>query len=219
VSESLQRQLPFIVVLNFAIAAALLMVLARYVMAKPLALRPGARQNAGEFVLDWFVDLARRVHPRQVGLIAPFLATLFLLILLSNLLALIPLPLLRIPPASFYSVPLALALVAVVGVPVLVARINGPRAALRHSFWPNPLHLVGQVSDTLSLSLRLYGNIGGEYVVAILAAQAAPYGIPLIIHTLGLIPAVVQPIVFTLLTASFLTTSITVETGERRSAR
>ena len=64
------------------------------------------------------------------------------------------------------------------------------------------------MSHTLSLSLRLYGNIGAEVLVAALAAQAAPYGLPLVIDALGLIPAVVQPIVFTLLTASFLATAV-----------
>jgi F0F1-type ATP synthase membrane subunit a len=47
--------------------------------------------------------------------------------------------------------------------------------------------------------------------VAALAASAAPYGIPLIIHALGLIPATVQPMVFILLTASFLATAVATE--------
>ena len=79
---------------------------------------------------------------------------------------------------------------------------------MKHIFWPNPLQLVAEASHTLSLSLRLYGNIGGELLVASLATQAAPYGIPLIIYTLGLIPASVQPIVFTLLTVNFLATAV-----------
>ena len=44
--------------------------------------------------------------------------------------------------------------------------------------------------------------------MAALAAQAAPYGLPLVIDVLELIPAVVQPIVFTLLTASFLAAAV-----------
>lgn len=141
-------------------------------------------------------------------LIAPFLATLFLLILFSNLLTLIPIPILRFPPTAYYSGPLALALVAVLGGVVIAARIEGPGATLKHLVWPNPLQIIGDVSHTLSLSLRLYGNIGAEVLVAALAAKAAPYGLPLVIDTLGLIPAVVQPIVFTLLTASFLATAM-----------
>jgi F-type H+-transporting ATPase subunit a len=199
-----ERMLPFIVVVNFAVVAAILIVLGRVATSRPLSELPEARQNAAELVLEWFVNQARRIHAGSVMLIAPFLATLFLLILLSNLLALLPVPILRIPPTSYFSVPLGLALIAVLGVIVLKARIDGARAAFRHSFWPNPLQLIGDASHTLSLSLRLYGNIGGEYLVAVLAAQAAPYGIPVVIHALGLIPASVQPIVFTLLTADFL---------------
>jgi F-type H+-transporting ATPase subunit a len=199
-----ERFLPWIVIANFALVATVLLVLGRLAVSRPLTEVPDGRQNAAELVLDWFVGLARRIHAGSVLLVAPFLATLFLLILFSNLLAILPIPILRIPPTAYYSGPLALALVAVIGVMVLKVRVDGVRAMLSRAFWPNPLQLVGDASHTLSLSLRLYGNIGGEYLVAVLASQAAPYGIPVVIHALGLIPASVQPIVFTLITAEFL---------------
>jgi F-type H+-transporting ATPase subunit a len=208
VPETVRQYLPYIVILNFAIVAALLLMLGKLVTARPLKELPDGLQNAAELALDWFVNQARRIHAPSVRIIAPFLGSLFLLILCSNLLALLPLPLLKIPPTSYFSGPLALALVAVLGVIVIVARINGVWAAVKHSVWPNPLQLVAEVSHTLSLSLRLYGNIGGEYIVAVLATQAAPYGIPIVIHALGLIPASVQPMVFTLLTANFLATAV-----------
>jgi F-type H+-transporting ATPase subunit a len=204
VMTAADRLLPWIVIVNFAVVAAVLMILGRLATARPLTELPEGRQNAAELALDWFVDLSRRIHPGSVMLVAPFLATLFLLILFSNLLAVLPIPLLKIPPTAYFSVPLGLAVVSVLGVIALKARIDGARAAVRHLVWPNPLQLVGEATHTLSLSLRLYGNIGGEYLVAVLAAQAAPWGIPLVIHALGLIPATVQPIVFTLLTADFL---------------
>lgn len=207
-SETVVRYLPWIAIANFAVVAALLVVLGWIATARKLEEVPGPIQNAAELVLDWFVKQARAVEPGRVTLIAPFLATLFLLILGSNLLAVLPIPILRIPPTAYFSGPFALALVAVLGVVVLAARIRGVGAMLKHLVWPNPLQLVGEVSHTLSLSLRLYGNIGGEFIVASLAAAAAPYGIPIIIHALGLIPAVVQPLVFTLLTVNFLATAI-----------
>jgi F-type H+-transporting ATPase subunit a len=212
-SETVVRYLPYIVIVNFLLVALLLVVLGKVVTARPLEELPGGLQNAAELALEWFVSLARGVDPRRVTLIAPFLATLFLLILGSNLLAFLPVPILRIPPTAYFSGPLALALVAVLGGMVLSARIRGGRAALFHLFWPNPLQLVAEVSHTLSLSLRLYGNIGGEFIVAALAAQAAPIGIPLITQALGLIPATVQPLVFTLLTVNFL--GIAVHPGGR----
>ena len=207
-SATVVRYLPYIVVVNFLLVATLLVVLGRLATARPLKELPDGRQNAAEAVLDWFVAQAPSIHPESVTLIAPFLATLFLLILFSNLLAILPVPILNIPPTSYYSGPLALAVIAVVGVIVICAKMRGGRAAVKHIFWPNPLQLVAEASHTLSLSLRLYGNIGGELLVASLATQAAPYGIPLIIYTLGLIPASVQPIVFTLLTVNFLATAV-----------
>jgi F-type H+-transporting ATPase subunit a len=210
--------LPYIVIVNFLLAAAFLVLLGALATRGPLGELPDGRQNAAEAVLDWFVTLARGIHPGRVALIAPFLATLFLLILVCNLLALLPVPLLSIPPTSYFSGPLALALVAVGGALAICARIRGPWATVKHGFWPNPLQLVAEVSHTLSLSLRLYGNIGGEFLVAALAAQVVPYGIPLIIHALGLIPAVVQPVVFTLLTVSFLATSVPSTAGSPEPA-
>ncbi len=215
-SETAARYLPYIVVANFLFAATVLVVLARLATARPLKELPDGRQNAAEAVLDWFVAQARSIHPASVTLIAPFLATLFLLILFSNLLVILPVPILSIPPMAYYSGPLALALVSVLGAIVICARIRGVRAVMRHLVWPNPLQLVAEASHILSLSLRLYGNIGGEFLVASLAAKAAPYGIPLIIHTLGLIPASVQPIVFTLLTVNFLATAVPVQGPPRR---
>ena len=210
-SETVARLLPWIVIGNFLLVAVLLVILGRIATARPLREMPDGAQNAAELVLDWFVDQARRIEPSSVSLIAPFLATLFLLILGSNLLAYLPLPVLRIPPTAYFSGPFALALVAVLGSLVIGAKIRGVRRSLRHLVWPNPLQLVGEASHALSLSLRLYGNIGGEFIVAALAASAAPYGIPLIIHALGLIPATVQPLVFILLTASFLATAVSTE--------
>jgi F-type H+-transporting ATPase subunit a len=208
VSPALAPYLPGIVLVNFLLVGVLLLGLGRIAMARPLTELPDGAQNGAELVLEWFIEQARRIAPGSVTVVAPFLASLFLMILGGNLLAVLPIPLLRIPPAAYFSVPLGLALVAVLGSIVVGARLTGPGAAFKHLVWPNPLQLVGDVSHVLSLSLRLYGNIAGEFLVATLAASAAPYGVPLIIHALGLIPAVVQPLVFVLLTISFLATAV-----------
>jgi len=216
--EAVARYLPYIVIFNFLVVSLLLLVLGKVATARPLKELPDGVQNAAELALDWFVDQARGIDPRRVTLIAPFLATLFLLILFSNLLAVLPLPILQIAPTAYFSGPLALALISLLGVIVISARIRGVPGALGHLFWPNPLQLVAEVSHGLSLSLRLYGNIGAEAIVATLAARAAPYGLPLIIGALGLIPAAVQPLVFTLLTADALATAVQAEETPARSA-
>jgi F-type H+-transporting ATPase subunit a len=128
-------------------------------------------------------------------------------------------PIINIPPTSYYSGTLTLALIAILGITVISARFNGLAGAVKHLLWPNPLQIIAEVGHTLSLSLRLFGNIGGEFMVALLVAKAAPYGIPLIIHALGLIPAFIQPLVFTLLTTNFLAEAIHTEKKQPRKQK
>jgi F-type H+-transporting ATPase subunit a len=217
VSETVLHLLPYIVIFNFGLAALALVALAFVMTRKITPEAPDALQNAAEYVLEWFVGRAREIRPDGVSVIAPFLASLFLFILFCNLLSVISFPVINIPPTSYYSGTLTLALIAILGITIINTRFNGLAGAAKHLFWPNPLQIVSEVSHTLSLSLRLFGNIGGEFMVALLVAKAAPYGIPLIIHALGLIPAFIQPLVFTLLTTNFLAEAVHRE--ERRPRR
>jgi len=206
--EAIRHLLPYIVIVNFALVALVLIALAFITTRRALTEVPDGLQNAAEFVLEWFVRLARDMRPDGVPVIAPFLASLFLFILFSNLLCILSIPVINIPPTAYYSGPLTLALIAMIGITVLSSRFKGIAGSLKHLFWPNPLQIISQIGDTLSLSLRLFGNIGGEFLVVLLVTKAAPYGIPLVIHALGLIPAFIQPMVFTLLTANFLAEAV-----------
>jgi F-type H+-transporting ATPase subunit a len=217
-SDTIRQWIPYIVIFNFAFVALVLIVLAFVTMRRKPAEVPDTVQNAAEYVLEWFVRLARDMRPDGVPVIAPFLACLFLFILFCNLLCILPFPVINVPPTAYYSGTLTLALIAMIGITVISARFTGLFGAARHFFWPNPLQIISQIGHTLSLSLRLFGNIGGEFMVALLVAQAAPYGIPLIIHALGLIPAVIQPLVFALLTANFMAEAVQSEEKQRHDA-
>jgi F-type H+-transporting ATPase subunit a len=187
------------------------------------ATRPSGRQNVGEWVLQFFVGKGREIahgpkRERILRLVTSFLATAFLFIITCNLIAILPIPILNRPPTSHFSVTLALAMCAVIGTLIISAAVKGTRKTLLHLFWPNPLQWVSELTDVLSLSLRLFGNIAGEFMTVALVLLVVPWGIPLILHALGLIPAFVQALVFTLLTASFLANAIHVEDEKPASA-
>jgi F-type H+-transporting ATPase subunit a len=166
---------------------------------------PEGRQNVAEGIMDFFYGQARKLHRTETTrAVAGFLATCFLLILLSNAVAMFPIPYVNYPPTAFFSITLGLALSAVVGTLVLSGAFNGLKATAKHLVWPNPLQIISEITDVLSLSLRLFGNIAGEYLTLVLVTSAIAIGIPLILHVLGLIPTFVQALVFTLLTASFI---------------
>ena len=165
------------------------------------------------------VDKAREMaHGKQkdriLRLVSSLLATFFLFIIVSNLMAILPLPVINRPPTSHFSVTLALALCAVFGTLLISTVVKGGGKTLMHLVWPNPLQWVSELTDIMSLSLRLFGNIAGEYMTVALVLLVVPWGIPLILHALGLIPAFVQALVFTLLTASFLANAIHVADEE-----
>lgn len=213
---------PYIVVVNTAIVSLVLIVAGWMLGARKLTSGvPGGAQNVGEAAADYFLRKAREMsdgldRARVVRAVAPFLGTLFLMIVASNLFVLVPIAIVNRPPTSYFSVTLALALCSVVGTLVLSAMFKGAGAAVKHLFWPNPMQWVSEVTDVASLSLRLFGNIGGEYMTLVLVAAVVPYGIPLVLHVLGLIPIFVQALVFTLLTASFLASAIH---GERHETK
>jgi F-type H+-transporting ATPase subunit a len=175
---------------------------------------PEGRQNMAEGIMDFFYGQAQKIHRKETTpAVAGFLATCFLLILLSNAVAMFPIPYINYPPTAFFSITLGLALCAVIGSLALSGVFNGMKATLRHLVWPNPLQIISEITDVLSLSLRLFGNIAGEYLTLVLVSSAIAIGIPLILHVLGLIPTFVQALVFTLLTASFIAGAL-----ERHSA-
>ena len=212
-----------VVVVNALIVSAVLVGLGWFLARGKLTSGvPKGRQVLGEFATDFFLKKARGMvydydRDTVVQTVTPFLGTLFFFILASNLFAMIPIPVVNRPPTSFYSVTLGLAVSAIFGNLVIAARLKGPTGALKHLFWPNPVQFVSEITDVLSMSLRLFGNIGGEYMTLVLVAAVVPVGIPLILHVLGLIPTFVQAFVFTLLTASFLASGLHREERSRKA--
>ena len=212
-----------VVVLNAVVVSAVLIGLGWFLARGKLTSGvPKGRQVLGEFATDFFLNKARGMvydydRDTVVQTVTPFLGTLFFFILVSNLFAMIPIPVVNRPPTSFYSVTLGLAVSAIFGNLVVAARLKGPTGALKHLFWPNPVQFVSEITDVLSMSLRLFGNIGGEYMTLVLVAAVVPVGIPLILHVLGLIPTFVQAFVFTLLTASFLASGLHREERSRKA--
>jgi F0F1-type ATP synthase membrane subunit a len=203
-----------IVIVNSTVAGGILVGTGAWLAHGHLSVSaPDKRQVVGESILQFFVGKSREMargprRDRIMRLVPSMLATLFLFIIVCNLFAMLPLPIVNRPPTSHFSVTLALALCAVVGTLLISGAVKGPGRTLKHLFWPNPLQWVSEFTDVMSLSLRLFGNIAGEYMTVALVLLVVPIGIPLILHALGLIPAFVQALVFTLLTTSFIANAI-----------
>ncbi len=204
-----------VVMVNAALVGGLLVAVGAWIAhGKLSAVTPSRRQHTGEAALAFFVGKAESMAPqgeqreRVIRIVVPFLAAFFMFIIASNMLAVFPFPIINRPPTSHFSTTLGLAILSVLGTLAISARVRGVGATVKHLFWPNPLQWVSEITDVLSLSLRLFGNIAGEYMTLVLVSMYAFIGIPLVLHALGVIPAFVQALVFTLLTSSFIATAI-----------
>jgi len=102
-----------------------------------------------------------------------------------------------------------MALVVLIMVFAFTIKVKGLKGFTKSFFTAMlPFDLIGYVSRTMSLSLRLFGNIlGGEVIVAVLFSLV-PVGVPLIMVLISSITGILQAYVFTVLAASYIASSV-----------
>jgi F-type H+-transporting ATPase subunit a len=127
----------------------------------------------------------------------PFIGTLWLFIGAANLVGL--LPGLR-SPTSDLSLTLALAMLVFLSVHWFGIRIDGLKGYLRHYLDPNPIllpfHLLGEITRTLALAVRLFGNMMSLEMAALLVLLVAGFLAPVPILMLHIVEALVQAYIF-----------------------
>lgn len=138
----------------------------------------------------------------------PFIGTLFLFIVISNVCIIIPW---YEPPTGSLSTTTALALAVFLSVPFFSIRQRGVKGYLKSYIEPTfimlPFNIIGEVSRTLALAVRLFGNImSGGMVVAILLS-IAPFIFPVLINVLGLLTGVVQAYIFAILATVYISSA------------
>jgi F-type H+-transporting ATPase subunit a len=147
---------------------------------------------------------------KEVGLSAPeryigFIGTLFIFIATANLLTLVPG---YTPPTSSLSTTAALALCVFVAVPAFGVGRRGWRRYLKSYLQPTiimlPFNLISELSRTLALAVRLFGNMmSGTMIIAILLT-ITPFIFPVAMTALGLLTGLVQAYIFSILATVYV---------------
>ncbi len=198
-------------------AVLLLVTLLSILVTRNLRLIPGKVQAAGESLVEFLIDavIAPSIGSREKAIrFLPFLGTLFLFILFSNWMGLLPGAVLHIPgfkpPTSTLAVTAGLAIMV-----FAVTHYHGIKAKGIHYFshfvqpfaWMLPLNIIEELIKPVSLSLRLFGNIfGGETIVWVLLSLV-PWFVPLPIMGLELFFGFLQAFIFTTLAAVYIGTA------------
>ena len=189
---------------------------------------PGMFQNAIEYTVDGLYSLTESISGQNAKKIFPWFMGFFTIILVTNITALFPgfgtigfgkgadfIPLFR-SATSDINTTLALALVATVATQVLAIRAVGIKGHIaRYLSW-NPiflfvgiLELLSVFTNIISLSFRLFGNIfAGEVVLSTISGIFA-FLLPLPFMALEIIVALVQALVFAILTMGFMSILMT----------
>ena len=147
----------------------------------------------------------REITGRDPDDYLPFLGTLFLFISLSNFLAIVPG---YQPPTGSLTTTSALAVCVFFAVPAFGIAKDGVGRYLRHYIRPSvfmlPFHVIGELSRTLALAVRLFGNVMSGTLIAGLLLSVAPLFLPVLMQALGLLIGQIQAYIFAILATVYI---------------
>jgi len=176
----------------------------------------GPGQNVLEAVVVFLLDQIREVTNQKPEPYLPFVGTLFLFIVTSNVLSVVPG---FHPPTGSLTTTAALAVCVFVAVPVFGIAKLGLRAYLGNYLRPSPFllpfTLIGELSRTLALAVRLFGNVMSGTVVAAILLSVVPLLFPIVMQAFGLLIGVIQAYIFAILAIVYIASGT--ELQERRA--
>jgi F-type H+-transporting ATPase subunit a len=191
------------------VASALIIAFALVVRLGLAAQRQSGWQVAAEFVVEHLEGVMRDLFGADPRPYTPLVVTLALYIVTCNLLGLVPG--MRSPTADF-STTAALAMLVFLAVPIYGIRAQGVRGYLRHYLEPMPvllpLEVVTELSRTLALAVRLFGNIASEELIIAVLLSLAGLLVPVPLMMLAVLTGVIQAYIFAVLTVVYLSAAV-----------
>jgi len=176
---------------------------------------PGTLQNITEIVYELVKSIAfTQMGPSYYSQFLPFVATIFLFVLGSNLAgALIPWKLVEIPsgelaaPTNDINTTACLALLTSFAYFFAGFKIKGIGYFTRYikpAPFFLPINIVEDFTKPLSLNFRLFGNVVADELTVTVICSLVPLIIPLPIMMLGLFASSLQALIFATLAAAYI---------------
>ena len=174
-------------------------------------LRLSRWQNLLEIVVAAIRKQIQEISRQQPDRFLPFIGTLFIFIVVANLLAVVPG---YIAPTASLSTTAALAVCVFLAVPWYGIRDQGFKAYLGNYLKPTifmlPFNVIGELSRTLALAVRLFGNIMSGAKIAAIFLALAPLVFPIFMQILGLLTGLIQAYIFAVLAMVYIAAALKV---------
>ncbi len=177
---------------------------------------PGGLQHVFEGVHGFIQGQSREIIGHHSEGFTPFLVSLFLFILLCNLIGVVPG---FESPTATPSVPLGCAVTAFVYYHLQGIKKQGALNYAKHFAGPMPLlaplmipiELISHCARMLSLTIRLFANMFAGDMVTLVFFSLVPIGVPVIFLGLHIGVSLLQAYIFVLLTTVYLAGAVAEE--------
>lgn len=180
-----------------------------WLSTRQLKLLPGSLQTVVESIVVAIDEAILAVAPQHGRQILPFIASLWLFLIVANLVGLIPG---LHSPTRDLSVTSALAVLVFFSVHWYGIKTLGLKKYLHHYLTPSPIllpfHIISEFTRTLALAVRLFGNMMSLEMAAMLILLVAGFLAPIPILMLHIIEALVQAYIFGMLALIYLAGAI-----------
>ena len=162
-------------------------------------------QNILEALVETIRNQIKQISQQDPGQYLPFIGTLFIFILASNRLSIVPG---FISPTGSLNTSIALSLCVFLAVPAYGIANQGISGYLKEYIKPTfimlPFNIISEISRTLSLAIRLYGNVMSSSIIVAILLGVIPLFFPVIIQALGLLTGVIQAYIFAILAIVYI---------------
>ena len=176
-----------------------------WAVTRHLHAQPGIVQAAAEGIVSAMENAIHEVAPEQTTELLPFIGSLWIFLVVANLSGLIP----GVhSPTDDLSATSALAVLVFFSVHWFGIRNQGVSGYLRHYLSPTPFllpfNILSELTRTLTLAVRLFGNMMSLELAALLVVLVAGLLVPIPILMLHIVEALVQAYIFGMLALVYI---------------
>lgn len=175
------------------------------------------KPDLGELIVEFISNTARSVMSKETDVTKymPFLGTLGLFLIFANIFGIVPR---MVSPTANINTTIALSILVFFAVHFYGIREKGLWGYIKDLVNPIfilPLEIVGQLSRTLSLAVRLFGNILSTDLIVAIVFTLIPFIAPLPLAALGMLTGVLQAYIFLVLASLYIASAVEVQELEK----